>query len=147
VHNGFAFIDVISPCVTFNDHKGSTKSYAHTRENMYEVVEADFVPLKAEIKADYAKGTATAVTMHDGSTVRLRKVEEDYNPTDRRAVMDYLAATQGRGEIATGLLYLSEAGKDLHGFENTSDRPLVKIPYSELCPGSAALEELQKEWV
>jgi 2-oxoglutarate ferredoxin oxidoreductase subunit beta len=147
VHKGFAFIDVISPCVTFNDHKGSTKSYAHTREHVHEVVEADFVPLKAEIKADYAKGTATAVTMHDGSTVRLRKVDDKYDPTNRRAVMDYLAETQARGEIATGLLYLSESGKDLHGFENTSDRPLVKIPYSELCPGSAALEELQKEWV
>jgi 2-oxoglutarate ferredoxin oxidoreductase subunit beta len=146
-HNGFAFVDVISPCVTFNDHKGSTKSYAHTREHMHEVIETDFVPLRAEIRAEYAKGASTAVTMHDGSVVRLRKVDEKFDPTDRRAVMDYLAETQARGEIATGLLYLSETGKDLHGFENTSDRPLVKIPHSELCPGSAALEELQKEWV
>ena len=147
VHNGFAFIDVISPCVTFNDHKGSTKSYAHTREHMHEVTATDFVPLKAEIKADYAKGATTAVTMHDGSAVRLRKVDETFDPTNRRAVMDYLADTQSRGEIATGLLYLSESGKDLHGFENTSDTPLVHIPYETLCPGNAALQELQKEWV
>jgi 2-oxoglutarate ferredoxin oxidoreductase subunit beta len=147
VHNGFAFVDVISPCVTFNDHKGSTKSYAHTREHMHEVIETDFVPLRAEIKTDYAVGTTTAVQMHDGSVVRLRKVAESYDPADRRAVVDYLGDCASRGEIATGLLYLSEAGKDLHGFENTSDTPLVKIPYSKLCPGSAVLDELQKEWV
>jgi 2-oxoglutarate ferredoxin oxidoreductase subunit beta len=151
-HNGFAFVDVISPCVTFNDHEGSTKSYAYTRKNMHEVVDADFtpsdfVPLRREITTDYEKGTTTLVTMHDGSVVRLRKVAESYDPTDRRAVVDYLGDCASRGEIATGLLYLSEAGKDLHALENTSDTPLVKIPHEQLCPGSAALEELQKEWV
>ena len=146
-HNGFAFVDVISPCVTFNDHKGSTKSYAHTREHMHEVVETDFVPLRAEIKTDYPKGTTKSVTVHDGSVVRLRKVDEKFDPSNRRAVVDYLGDCASRGEIATGLLYLSESGKDLHGFENTSDTPLVKIPYDKLCPGNSALEELQKEWV
>ena len=145
-HNGFAFVDVISPCVTFNDHQGSTKSYAHTRAHMHEVVETDFVPLRAEITTEYGRGTTREVKMHDGSTVRLRKVEEDYDPSDRRAVLDYLAEAGSRGEIATGLLYLREAGEDLHGFENTVDRPLVDVPYGELCPGSAALHELQKEW-
>jgi 2-oxoglutarate ferredoxin oxidoreductase subunit beta len=85
-HNGFAFVDVISPCVTFNDHKGSTKSYAHTREHMHEVVATDFVPLRMEIKADYEKGSVKSVAMHDGTVVKLRKVAEDYDPTDRRAV-------------------------------------------------------------
>ncbi len=146
-HNGFAFVDVISPCVTFNDHKGSTKSYAHTREHMHEVIETDFVPLRAEIKADYAEGAAQAVTMHDGSVVKLRKVDEGYDPRSRRSVQDYLSECTARGEIATGLLYLEEAGKDMHGFENTVDEPLVKVPYEKLCPGSAALAELQKEWV
>jgi 2-oxoglutarate ferredoxin oxidoreductase subunit beta len=151
-HNGFAFVDVISPCVTFNDHEGSTKSYAYTRKNMHEVIDADFVPsdfvpLRREITTEYGKGTTTAVTMHDGSVVRLKKVAEDYDPSDRRAVVDYLGDAASRGEIATGLLYLSEAGKDLHGFENTSDTPLVKIPYERLCPGGSALEQLQKEWV
>jgi 2-oxoglutarate ferredoxin oxidoreductase subunit beta len=145
-HNGFAFVDVISPCVTFNDHEGSTKSYAHTRAHMHEVVETDFVPLRAEITTDYAQGTVRAVTLHDGSVVRLRKVEDDYDPSDRRVVLDYLAESGRRGEIATGLLYLREAGEDLHAIENTVDRPLVDLPYAELCPGSAALEELQKEW-
>ena len=147
LHNGFAFIDVISPCVTFNDHKGSTKSYAHTREHMHEVIETDFVPLRAEIKTDYAKGTVKAVTMHDGSVVKLRKVDDSYDATDRRSVLDYLGDHAAKGEIPTGLLYLEEAGDDMHGFENTVDTPLVQLPYDKLCPGSAALSELQKEWV
>jgi 2-oxoglutarate ferredoxin oxidoreductase subunit beta len=146
-HKGFAFVDVISPCVTFADHKGSTKSYAHTREHMHEVVHTDFVPLRAEITAEYAEGTVKTVTMHDGSLVKLRKVDEAYDPTDRRAVMDYLNDAASRGEIATGLLYLNASGKDLHDFENTVDRPLVELEHAELCPGRAALEELQKEWV
>jgi 2-oxoglutarate ferredoxin oxidoreductase subunit beta len=147
LHNGFAFVDVISPCVTFNDHKGSTKSYAHTREHMHEVIETDFVPLRAEIKTDYAEGTVQAVTMHDGSVVKLRKVDEDYDPSDRGAVLDYLGEAAAKGEVATGLLHLTEAGEDMHGFENTVGTPLVQVPYETLCPGSAALAELQKEWV
>jgi 2-oxoglutarate ferredoxin oxidoreductase subunit beta len=145
-HGGFAFVDVISPCVTFNDHKGSTKSYAHTREHMHEVIETDFVPLRAEIKAEYAEGSVKSVKMHDGNTVKLRKVDADYDPSDRRAVMDYLAHSSARGEIATGLLFLREGGEDMHSFEHTVPTPLVGVPYEKLCPGSAALTELQKEW-
>jgi len=145
-HNGFAFVDVISPCVAFNDHKGSTKSYAHTREHMHEVIHTDFVPIRSEITADYVEGAVKTVAMHDGSLVRLRKVAESYDPTDRRAVVDYLGDAASRGEIATGLLYLNESGMDMHGFENTVDKPLVDLEYADLCPGSAALDELQKEW-
>ena len=86
------------------------------------------------------------VAMHDGSRVKLRKVDESYDPTDRGAAVDYLNDAASRGEIPTGLLYLNEAGKDLHEFESTVDRPLVSLPYEELCPGSAALAELQREW-
>lgn len=146
MHDGFAFVDVISPCVTFNDHKGSTKSYAHTREHMHEVVETDFVPLRREITAEYDEGTVKRVKMHDGSTVALRKVDEAYDPSDRRRVLDHLADTGSRGEIATGLLYLEEAGADMHALENTVQGPLVGMPYAELCPGSDALDELQREW-
>jgi 2-oxoglutarate ferredoxin oxidoreductase subunit beta len=133
--------------VTFNDHEGSTKSYAHTREHMHEVIETDFVPLRMEIKTDYAEGTVRAVTMHDGTVVKLRKVDDKYDASDRRAVLDYLGDVRARGEIATGLLYLEEGGEDMHGFENTVDTPLANIPYETLCPGSAALKALQKEWV
>jgi len=145
-HTGFAFVDVISPCVTFNDHKGSTKSYAYTREHMHEVVHTDFVPIRTEITADYAEGAVKTVAMHDGSLVKLRKVDEAYDPTDRGAAVEYIADAASRGEIATGLLYLNEGGQDMHGFEKTVDQPLVDLEYAELCPGSAALEALQKEW-
>ena len=84
--------------------------------------------------------------MHDGSVVKLRKVDEEYDPSDRGGVLDYLGATRSRGEIATGLLFLEEAGADMHGFHGTVDRPLVDVPYETLCPGGAALEELQREW-
>ena len=145
-HRGFALVDVISPCVTFNDHKGSTKSYAHTRFHMQEVVETDFVPLRREIKADYEGGAIQSVKMHDGSTVRFRKVAPDYDPTDRGGVLEHLRASREKGEVATGLLYLEENGLDMHAVENTIDMPLIDVPYEKLCPGSAKLEELQKEW-
>jgi 2-oxoglutarate ferredoxin oxidoreductase subunit beta len=145
-HDGFAFVDVISPCVTFNDHKGSTKSYVHTRDHMHEVVATDFVPLRAEIKTEYADGSVQAVTMHDGSVVKLRKVTQAYDSSARGTVLEYLGGTTARGEIATGLLYLEEGGADMHGFQGTTDQPLVNVPYEALCPGSAALEQLQNEW-
>jgi len=146
LHDGFAFVDVISPCVTFNDHKGSTKSYAYTREHMHEVIHTDFVPLRAEIKTEYSEGSVQAVTMHDGSTIKLRKVDEDYDPTDRHAVIDFVWDAAAKGEVATGLLFLEETNPDMHSLANTTDTPLVDLPYETLCPGSAALEALQKEW-
>jgi 2-oxoglutarate/2-oxoacid ferredoxin oxidoreductase subunit beta len=145
-HKGFAFIDVISPCVTFNDHVGSTKSYAHTRTHMHEVVETDFVPLRHEITTEYEKGSVQSVTMHDGSVLKLRKVDEKYDPTDRSGALDYLGRVQARGEVPTGLLYLEESGEDMHTVSNTVDRPLVDVPYEALCPGSGALAEIQKDW-
>ena len=128
-------MDVISPCVTFNDHKGSTKSYAHTRFHMHEVVETDFVPLRREITTDYDEGDVQSVKMHDGSTVRFRKVAPDYDPTDRGGVLEYLRASREKGEVATGLLYMEENGSDMHAVENTVDVPLVDLPYEKLCPG------------
>ncbi len=145
-HNGFALVDVISPCVTFADHQGSTKSYAHTRDNMHEVIATDFVPLRTEIKTDYVDGSVQAITMHDGSVVKLRKVNEDYDPSDRGGVIDYLGETRSRGEIATGLLFLEQGRADMHGFHGTVDRPLVDVPFAELCPGRSALDDLQSEW-
>jgi 2-oxoglutarate ferredoxin oxidoreductase subunit beta len=145
-HQGFALVDVISPCVTFNDHKGSTKSYAHTRFHMQEVVETDFVPLRREITTDYGQGTVQSIKMHDGSTVNFRKVAENYDPTDRGAVLEYLRASRTKGEVATGLLYLEQTEDDMHVMSNTVERPLVDIPYEALCPGSGALADLQKEW-
>ena len=145
-HNGFALVDVISPCVTFNDHVGSTKSYLHTRKHRLQVVEADFIPREREIAAEYAPGTTTSVTMHDGSIVKFTKVAEDYDPTDRLAVQGYLQDAQKKGEIPTGLLYLDESPGDMHDLSGTVDTPLSALAFEQLCPGSAALERFQSAY-
>ncbi len=142
-HNGFALVDVISPCVTFNDHEGSTKSYLYTRKHQLPIVQADFVPPAAEIRAEYAPGTVHEVRMHDGSTLQLHKVGPDYDPTDRRAAWSFLSERQRSGEIPTGLLYLDESGSDMHAAAKTVSRPLAQMPFEELCPGEAALRKLQ----
>jgi 2-oxoglutarate ferredoxin oxidoreductase subunit beta len=143
-HKGFALVDIISPCVTFNDHDGSTKSYSYTRKHHLTVVEADFVPLAKEITADIPEGAATSVTMHDGSVVRFRKVAAHYDPTNRAAVMGYMQEHQGSGEVPVGLLYLDEGGVEMHQGANTVDTPLTRVPFEELCPGSSALQKLQE---
>ncbi len=145
-HKGFAFVDVLSPCVTFNDHEGSTKSYLFIRKHYEEVVFADFVPLRSEISAEYEPGSDRTVTMHDGSVVRLRKVDESYDPTSRAAAFAYLKERQEKGEIATGLLYLEEDADDLHARSGTVERALHDLPYDELCPGSGALAEVMEEF-
>jgi 2-oxoglutarate ferredoxin oxidoreductase subunit beta len=145
-HRGFALVDIISPCVTFNDHEGSTKSYAHTRGHGHEVVETDFVPLLHEIQVQQDHGASMAVTMHDGSVVRFRSVDEHYDPTDRDAAYAHLKKLQAQGEVATGLLFIEPTSRDLHALEDTVDEPLVEVPFEKLCPGSGVLAELQSHW-
>jgi len=140
---GFALIDVLSPCVTFNDHEGSTKSYAYTREHYEPIVEADFVPLRQEIRTDYAAGESMAVTLHDGNQVVLRKLAEDYDPTDAHRAYDYVQQHITRGEYLTGLLHCrSTAETEFHALSRTPEQPLNQIPYSQLHPGSAGLARL-----
>ncbi len=146
LHKGFALVDVISPCVTFNDHEGSTKAYMHTRQKQLPIVEADFIPPREEIHVSFDEGTAKSVTMHDGSVVRLRKCEHDYDPTDRSRVMAYLQERTRTGEIPVGLLYLDEGGNEMHEGLRTVETPLAQLPYEDLCPGSAALAALQEEY-
>jgi 2-oxoglutarate ferredoxin oxidoreductase subunit beta len=146
-HDGFALVDVISPCVTFNDHEGSTKSYLHTRKHQLPVVQADFVPPRAEITADYPAGETHTVTMHDGSHVVLRKVGPEYDPTNRREAWNFLSERQKSGEIATGLLYVDEeAGVEMHKGAKTVAGPLIHVPFGQLCPGSSMLAELQDDY-
>jgi len=142
-HRGFAFIDVISPCVTFNDHEGSTKSYAYTREHNVEIVHADFVPPATEITTDYEAGAVRSVAMHDGSTIRLRKLAPDYDPTDRDRAYAYIRERQTAGEVLTGLLYVSADSADVHDQNDIVTTPLTQIPYEQLCPGNAELQKLQ----
>jgi 2-oxoglutarate ferredoxin oxidoreductase subunit beta len=147
-HNGFALVDVISPCVTFNDHEGSTKSYSYTRKHQLPIIETDFVPLARPIETSFAEGTTTNVTLHDGSVLRLHKVGPgEYDPTERGAVWAYLHDKQASGETPVGLLFVDEkGGSEMHEAAKTVDRPLAQIPYSELCPGSAALDRLQRAY-
>ncbi|MEN8377091.1 MAG: 2-oxoacid:ferredoxin oxidoreductase subunit beta [Gemmatimonadota bacterium] len=145
-HKGFAFVDVISPCVTFNDHVGSTKSYMHTRQHLEELAPFDFVPLRTEIEADLDQPGATSVRLHDGSTVRFQGLADDYDPTDRDAAYAHIRAVQEAGEVPVGLLYLEEgAGYDMHADNGTVSEPLVDVPFARLCPGSDALDALMAE--
>jgi 2-oxoglutarate ferredoxin oxidoreductase subunit beta len=143
---GFAIIDVISPCVTFNDHEGSTKSYLYTRKHLMHVVHSDFVPPAEEITANYEEGTTTVVTLHDGSQVRLRKLAPDYDPSDRQRAAAQLEEYRNRGEIPTGILFIEKRAADMHDLNETADTPLSQLPYEKLCPGSAALDELQRRF-
>jgi len=141
LHRGAAFIDVISPCVAFNNHAGSTKSYDFIREHNEAVNRLDFMPARSEITADYAPGSVQDVVQHDGSMLHLRKLHEDYDPSDRIAAMDYLLQRHAAGEVVTGLLYLQPDATDLHAALNTVDTPLNALREPELVPGSAALEK------
>jgi len=145
-HRGFALIDVLSPCVTFNDHESSTKSYAHAREFNHPAIHADFVPPATEITAAYAAGDALPVEFHDGSRVLLRKVAADYTVGNRGEAIEYVRTHQRAGEIVTGLLYIDEAEPDMHGVNATTATPLNRVPYEELCPGQEALAALQKRF-
>ena len=143
-HRGFALVDVISPCVTFNDHSGSTKSYLYTRRHMQKTTEADFVPPASEILASIGQSETTTVTMHDGSVVRFTAVPKDYDPTNRQQVLTYLQ--ENRDAIATGLLYVDESVADMHEINRTPATPLSQLPQEKLCPGAAALHDLQEEF-
>jgi 2-oxoglutarate ferredoxin oxidoreductase subunit beta len=145
-HNGLALVDVISPCVTFNDHEGSTKSYKFTREHEVEISAADFVPLRHEITAPATDEAVSVVTMHDGSTVRFRKTHDNYDATNREQAYAHVRACQARHEVATGLLFIDEGGKDMHAVSKTVPTPLVDIPFKELCPGNGALQKLMEKY-
>ncbi len=145
-HSGFALIDIISPCVSFNDHVGSTKSYRYTREHYEELAPVDFVPVRREIRAPEGGGDTMSITMHDGSVVRFRKTGDDYDPTDRDAAYAHVRRHQERGEVVTGLLYIDESTRDMHTVNRTAATPLVELPYDALCPGNAALQALMEEY-
>ena len=145
-HRGFALIDVLSPCVTFNDHEASTKSYASVRKHDMEMVHLDFVPPAEAITAESTAGGTTPVTLHDGSRVLLRRVAEDYDARDRASVFTHLVECQTNGEIPTGLLFLDDDRPDMHSLAGSVARPLTTLDYEELCPGAMALASLQQRW-
>jgi 2-oxoglutarate ferredoxin oxidoreductase subunit beta len=144
-HGGAAFIDVISPCVTFNNHGGSTKSYDYVRQHNEAVSRIDFMVPSEEVVRQYAPGEVVDVPQHDGSTMRLRKLHTDYNPTDRNAAMNYMQQHSARGEVVTGLLYMDPLATDLHTALNTSVQALNALGVELLCPGQSALEKINAQ--
>ncbi|MFZ4607011.1 MAG: 2-oxoacid:ferredoxin oxidoreductase subunit beta, partial [Caulobacter sp.] len=141
-HKGAAFIDVLSPCIAFNNHKGSTKSFDWVREHNEAVNKLDVLLGRAPITTSYEPGSLVEVAQHDGSTLMLRKVAHDYDATDRVKAMTYLQERQAVGEIVTGLLYVDPEAEDLHDALNTVHRPLNGLSNSELTPGSGALDKI-----
>ncbi len=141
-HKGAAFLDVISPCVAFNNHPGSTKSYDYVREHNDAVNRLDVIPTRETITVDYAAGDAIDVPQHDGSVLRLRKLDPNYDPRDRIAAMNYVQEHQARGEVVTGLLYLDPEAGDLHDNMNTPRTPLNALGVADLCPGVDTLAKI-----
>jgi 2-oxoglutarate ferredoxin oxidoreductase subunit beta len=141
-HKGGAFIDVISPCVQFNNHAGSTKSFDYVREHNEAVNRLDFITPRETIAIDYAPGTVESVTQHDGSIIKFAKLHEDYDPHDRIGAMRYLQERHAAGEIVTGLLYFDPQSQDIHAHLNTVAAPLNRLCEADLCPGTAALEKI-----
>ena len=141
-HQGAAFIDIISPCLAFNNHEGSTKSYDYVREHNASVNRLDFWPTRDAISIDYREGAVIDVAQHDGSVLRLRKTHAEYDPLDRVKSLNYIAEHQAKGELVTGLLYVEPEAEDLHAHLNTVDLPFNRLGAKELCPGAAALDKL-----
>lgn len=141
-HRGAAFLDVISPCVAFNNHSGSTKSYDYVREHNEAVNRIDVIETRQEIVVDYAEGEMLEVEQHDGTFIRLRKLKADYDATNRIAAMNYVQEHQAKGEVVTGLLYVDPEASDMHDHINTIDTAFNKLGSEQLCPGSAVLEKL-----
>src|SRR4030095_11929711 len=134
-HKGFAMLNVISPCVTFNNNPGSTKSYDYVREHVEITGTMDFAPMMTEITTSYEAGSINDLTMHDGTIIRLHKLAKDWDPFDRLSAANALQPAKQTGEILTGLLYMDNNSTDLHEMLQTSERPLNSLGKDGLCPG------------
>ncbi|PIE60658.1 MAG: 2-oxoglutarate ferredoxin oxidoreductase subunit beta [Desulfobulbus propionicus] len=143
-HTGMAFLDVISPCVTFNNTPGSTKSYHWVREHSEATNTFDYVPFKQEITTDYQDGASQTVVLHDNSVIQLHKADSSVKITDRRQAIDALEQHKEKGRILTGLLYVDPESTDCHEILGTSKQPLNKLNEEDLCPGSATLEKINE---
>ena len=141
-HQGAAFIDVISPCVAFNNHAGSTKSFDYVREHNDAVNRLDVISGRDPITVDYAPGSVQVVEQHDGTRLALRKLDADYDVHDRLAAMAFLQKHAAKGQVVTGLLYVDPDAEDLHAHLNTVELPLNGLEAKDLCPGTTALEKI-----
>src|SRR5437588_12925102 len=144
-HRGTVMLDVISPCVTFNDHEGSTKSYKYVQEHEEAIAEAGFVPHFEDISVDYDPGSTVDVTMHDGSHLRLRKLEEDYDPTNKINAVRRLLEAHERNEVLTGVFYLNSQAPTFIDMLNITDESLATLPDSVVRPGREVLDEVMEQ--
>jgi 2-oxoglutarate/2-oxoacid ferredoxin oxidoreductase subunit beta len=144
-HNGTVMLDVISPCVTFNDHEGSTKSYKYMKDHDEPLQEVSFVPAFEDISVDYDPGTTVEVTMHDGSRLRLRKLEEDYDPTNRIEAIHRLNEAHEKGEVLTGVFYINPKAPSFIDLLHLTEQPLATLPESVVRPPKAVLEQVMEE--
>jgi 2-oxoglutarate ferredoxin oxidoreductase subunit beta len=144
-HNGTVMLDVVSPCVTFNDHEGSTKSYKHMKDHDQPLQEISFVPAFEDISVEYDPGTTVEVTMHDGSSLRLRKLEENYDPTDKIEAIHRLNQAHAKGEVLTGVFYVNTKTPTFIDLLNMVDTPLATLPESAVRPGKEVLEQVMEE--
>jgi 2-oxoglutarate/2-oxoacid ferredoxin oxidoreductase subunit beta len=144
-HRGTVMLDVISPCVTFNDHEGSTKSYKFMQDHDEPLQEISFIPGFEDIHVDYDPGTTLEVAMHDGSRLRLRKLEEDYDPTDKVRAVTRMNEAKRDGEILTGVLYVNPDAPTFLDMLNLTDEPLATLPQSVVRPGREVLEQVMEE--
>ena len=144
-HNGTVMLDIVSPCVTFNDHEGSTKSYKYMKDHEEPLQDINFVPVFEEINVEYDPGTTVEVTMHDGSRLRLRKLEEDYDATDKILAVKRLAEGHAKGEVLTGVFYVNTQAPNFIEMLNMTDNPLTTLPESVVRPGREVLEQVMEE--
>jgi 2-oxoglutarate ferredoxin oxidoreductase subunit beta len=144
-HEGTVLLDVVSPCVTFNDHEGSTKSYKYAKDHDEPLQEINFIPVFEDISVEYDPGTTVEVTMHDGSRLRLRKLEEDYDPTDKIQAITRLNEAKQKDEMLTGVLYVNTKAPTFLDMLNITDAPLATLPASVVRPGREVLEQVMEE--
>jgi len=144
-HQGTVMLDVISPCVTFNDHDGSTKSYKYMKDHEEPLQDINFVPHFEEIDVEYDSGTTIEVTMHDGSRLRLRKLEEGYDPTHRIDAIHRLLEAHEKQEVLTGVFYVDPKAPSFLDLLNMTDQPLATLPESVTRPSREVLEQCMEE--
>jgi 2-oxoglutarate/2-oxoacid ferredoxin oxidoreductase subunit beta len=144
-HRGTVLLDVVSPCVTFNDHDGSTKSYKYMKDHEEPLQDINFVPHFEDIAVDYDPGSTLEVTMHDGSRLRLRKLEESYDPTNRIDAIHRLLEAHEKQEVLTGVFYVNPKAPSFLEMLNMTDEPLATLPESTIRPGREVLEQCMEE--
>ncbi len=144
-HRGTVMLDVVSPCVTFNDHEGSTKSYKYVKEHDQSLQEINFVPAFEDIAVEYDAGSTLEVTMHDGSRLHLRKLEENYDPTNKIGAITRLTEAHDKGEVLTGIFYVNPKAPNFIDMLNVVDQPLATLPDSMTRPPKEVLDAIMAE--